>query len=98
MISRSNPTHVMSADDIEYPPVRKIVDMVLLLALKDRATELQFDPIEAGYRICYRVNGEMHDLVPSPREIGGPISQVFKVLTNLDICNLRTAQFGKLRL
>ena len=74
-----------------YPtlsPHRKMLLLLLLLSLKDRATELRFEPhhtdsSEPGIRVSYVVNGEIYDLVPPPFEVSLEIIQEIKKLAGL---------------
>jgi type II secretory ATPase GspE/PulE/Tfp pilus assembly ATPase PilB-like protein len=95
------PTHELSADEFyrhDCQPVPKLVHMVLLLALKDRAAEITFEPQQSEYRLSYTVDGKVYDMVSPPLHLTAAISQVFKVLAELDTCNQRAAQVGKVQL
>jgi hypothetical protein len=48
-------------------PVRKLLYLVLLLAVKDRATEVRFEPASDRWELRYRVAGTVYDMVPPPR-------------------------------
>jgi hypothetical protein len=56
-------------------PVRKLISLVLLLAVKDRATEVRFVPCAADgqWKLCYQVGGDWSDMEPVPLDV--PISQ-----------------------
>jgi type IV pilus assembly protein PilB len=98
MAVRSIPIHVLSADDFEDEnTVPKLVKMVLLLATKDGASEILFEPQESSYRLRYQVAGKWYDMVPPPEHLGRRIAQVFKVMADLDICNARSPQEGRMR-
>src|SRR4051812_24157950 len=76
----------------EIPPHRKVLLLVLLLALKDRATEVHFEPWrseeaeggETGLRMLYKVNGQLHELVPPPACLAGPLFRDLKDLSGLN--------------
>ena len=51
----------------EAAPVRKLLNMVLLLAIKDKASDIHFEPFEEEYKMRYRVDGVLYELVPPPR-------------------------------
>jgi type IV pilus assembly protein PilB len=55
--------------------VRKLISLVLLLAVKDRATEVRFvpSPADGEWKLCYEVGGEWFDMEPVPLDV--PISQ-----------------------
>ncbi|HMF36857.1 MAG TPA: pilus assembly protein PilB, partial [Isosphaeraceae bacterium] len=53
----------------EAAPVRKLLNMVLLLAIKDKASDIHFEPFEEEYKMRYRVDGILYELVPPPRHL-----------------------------
>ena len=59
----------------EAAPVRKLLNMVLLLAIKDKASDIHFEPFEDEYKMRYRVDGVLYELVPPPRHLAPAISQ-----------------------
>ena len=59
----------------EAAPVRKLLNMVLLLAIKDKASDIHFEPFEEEYKMRYRVDGVLYELVPPPRHLAPAISQ-----------------------
>ena len=95
------PVHVLSAEEFrrfECSPVRQLVHMILILALKDRASDVYFEPQESEYRLSYRVAGVLYEMVPPPQHLGNAISQVFIVLGELDFCDPRSSQVGRMML
>ena len=79
-------------------PVRKLLNMVLLLAIKDKASDIHFEPFEEEYKMRYRVDGILYELVPPPRHLAAAISSRIKVMSNLDIAERRLPQDGKIQL
>ncbi|AMV38831.1 GspE/PulE family protein [Planctomyces sp. SH-PL62] len=82
----------------EAAPVRKLLNMVLLLAIKDKASDIHFEPFEEEYKMRYRVDGILYELVPPPRHLAAAISSRIKVMSNLDIAERRLPQDGKIQL
>ncbi len=82
----------------EAAPVRKLLNMVLLLAIKDKASDIHFEPFEEEYKMRYRVNGILYELVPPPRHLAPAISSRIKVMANLDIAERRLPQDGRIQL
>jgi type IV pilus assembly protein PilB len=78
--------------------VRKLLNMVLLLAIKDKASDIHFEPFEEEYKMRYRVDGILYELVPPPRHLAPAISSRIKVMSNLDIAERRLPQDGKIQL
>ena len=82
----------------EAAPVRKLLNMVLLLAIKDKASDIHFEPFEDEYKMRYRVDGVLYELVPPPRHLAPAISSRIKVMSNLDISERRLPQDGRIEL
>jgi type IV pilus assembly protein PilB len=82
----------------EAAPVRKLLNMVMLLAIKDRASDIHFEPFEEEYKMRYRCDGVLMELVPPPRHLAMAISSRIKVMANLDIAERRLPQDGRIEL
>ncbi|GAB4133989.1 GspE/PulE family protein [Thermopirellula anaerolimosa] len=82
----------------ESAPVRKLLNMVLLMAIKDHASDLHFEPFENEFRIRIRADGVLYELVPPPRHLAFAITTRIKVMSNLDIAERRLPQDGRIRL
>ncbi len=79
-------------------PVRKLLNMVLLLAIKDRASDLHFEPFENEFKIRIRSDGVLYEMVPPPRHLAFAITTRIKVMADLDIAERRMPQDGRIRL
>jgi len=79
-------------------PVRKLINMVLLMAIRDRASDIHLEPFEDEFRMRYRADGVMMELVPPPRHLAAAISSRIKVMANLDIAERRIPQDGRIEL
>ena len=79
-------------------PVRKLLNMVLLLAIKDRASDLHFEPFEEEFRIRVKADGVLYEMVPPPRHLAFAITTRIKVMSNLDIAERRMPQDGRIEL
>jgi type IV pilus assembly protein PilB len=82
----------------EAAPVRKLLNMVMLLAIKDKASDVHFEPFEEEYKMRYRVDGVLYELVPPPRHLASAIASRIKVMANLDIAERRLPQDGRIQL
>ena len=82
----------------EAAPVRKLVNMVMLLAIKDKASDIHFEPFEDEYKMRYRVDGVLYELVPPPRHLATEIADRFKVMAKLDTAERRLPQYGRIDL
>ena len=79
-------------------PVRKLINMVFLLAIKDKASDIHFEPFEDEYKMRYRCDGVLYEMVPPPRHLANAISSRIKVMSNLDIAERRLPQDGRIEL
>ncbi len=79
-------------------PVRKLLNMVLLLAIKDRASDVHFEPFENEFKIRIRADGVLYEMVPPPRHLAFAITTRIKVMADLDIAERRLPQDGRIRL
>jgi type IV pilus assembly protein PilB len=82
----------------EAAPVRKLINMVFLLAIKDHASDIHFEPFEDEYKMRYRCDGVLYEMVPPPRHLAMAISSRIKVMSNLDIAERRLPQDGRIEL
>ena len=72
--------------------------MVLLLAIKDHASDLHFEPFEDEFRIRIKADGVLYEMVPPPRHLAFAITTRIKVMANLDIAERRLPQDGRIEL
>jgi type IV pilus assembly protein PilB len=79
-------------------PVRKLINMVFLLAIKDHASDIHFEPFEDEYKMRYRCDGTLYEMVPPPRHLAMAIASRIKVMSNLDIAERRLPQDGRIEL
>ncbi len=82
----------------ESAPVRKLLNMVLLLAIKDHASDIHFEPFEDEFRIRIKADGVLYEMVPPPRHLAFAITTRIKVMANLDIAERRMPQDGRIDL
>jgi type IV pilus assembly protein PilB len=82
----------------EAAPVRKLINMVFLLAIRDKASDIHFEPFEDEYKMRYRCDGVLYEMVPPPRHLATAIASRIKVMSNLDIAERRLPQDGRIEL
>ncbi len=86
------------AELVDSAPVRKLLNMVLLLAIKDHASDIHFEPFEDEFRIRIKADGVLFEMVPPPRHLAFAITSRIKVMANLDIAERRLPQDGRIEL
>ncbi len=79
-------------------PVRKLINLVLLQAIKDKASDIHFEPFEDEFKMRYRIDGILYEMMPPPSHIAPAISSRIKVMANLDIAERRVPQDGRIEL
>ncbi|HHN79109.1 MAG TPA: pilus assembly protein PilB [Phycisphaerales bacterium] len=84
-----------AADDNQ---VVKLINLVLLQAIKDRASDIHFEPFEHEFKMRYRIDGVLYEMVPPPKHLGPAITSRIKVMANLDIAERRLPQDGRIEL
>ena len=78
--------------------VIKLLNLVLLQAIRDKASDIHFEPFEEEFKIRYRIDGVLYEMVPPPAYLGPAIVSRVKVMANLDIAERRVPQDGRVEL
>jgi type IV pilus assembly protein PilB len=86
---------VEAADDNK---VKRLLNLVLMQSIKDHASDLHLEPFEDEFRMRYRTDGQLHELIPPPKHLAIPIVSRVKVMANLDIAERRVPQDGRIEL
>jgi len=80
----------------QQAPVVKLLNMVLLRAIREKASDIHFEPFENDYKIRYRIDGLCYDAAHPPKDISLAISSRIKVMANLDVAENRLPQDGRI--
>jgi type IV pilus assembly protein PilB len=81
----------------EEAPVIKLANLILVQAIKDRASDIHIEPFEAGVRLRYRIDGGLIDMPPPPKNMQVALASRIKVMSSLDIAERRLPQDGRMR-
>src|SRR5262249_36462829 len=84
-----------SADEA---PVVKLVNMVLVDAIRKGASDLHWEPYEKVFRIRFRIDGVLHEMLSPPKRLEPAIISRLKIMSNLDISERRLPQDGRIKL
>jgi type IV pilus assembly protein PilB len=84
-----------SADEA---PVVKLVNMVLGDAIQKGASDIHFEPYEKVYRIRFRIDGVLHEILSPPKRLEPALTSRLKIMSNLDIAERRLPQDGRIKL
>ena len=81
----------------EEAPVIKLANLIVLQAIKDRASDIHLEPFEKQMRLRYRIDGVLIDATPPPKQMQLALASRFKIMSNLDIAERRLPQDGRMR-
>ena len=79
-------------------PIIRFVNLVLAQAIRDKASDIHFEPFEHEFKIRYRIDGALYEMSPPPKHLALPITSRVKVLANLNIAERRIPQDGRIKL
>lgn len=77
-------------------PVVKLLNMVLLRAIREKASDVHLEPFKNDYKIRYRIDGVCYDAAHPPKDLSLAISSRIKVMANLDVAESRLPQDGRI--
>jgi type IV pilus assembly protein PilB len=81
----------------EEAPVIKLANLILVQAIKDRASDVHVEPFEKGLRLRYRIDGVLVDATPPPKQMQLALASRLKIMSSLDIAERRLPQDGRMR-
>jgi type IV pilus assembly protein PilB len=84
------------ADLADAAPIVRFVNLVIMQAVQDRASDIHFEPFETEFRIRYRVDGALYEMSPPPKHLAIPVVSRIKVMSNLNISERRIPQDGRI--
>jgi type IV pilus assembly protein PilB len=79
-------------------PVVKLLNMILLQAIRDRGSDVHLEPFEHEFKVRYRVDGVLYEMMPPPVHLARAVISRVKVMANLDIAETRLPQDGRIEL
>lgn len=91
---------VGTADTVEEnddPPIEKIVDLLVLTAFQEKASDIHIEPQDKTSLVRFRIDGILHDVLSVPRILHDRIVTRIKILSNLRTDEHLSAQDGKIR-
>jgi len=80
------------------PPVVKLFDLILLQTVRDNASDVHLEPFENDFRVRYRVDGVLYDMVHPPKGLAFALFCRFKIMASMDIAERRLPQDGRIEL
>ena len=86
------------ADSAEEAPVVKLCNLILTDAIKRGASDIHIEPYEKEYRVRFRVDGILYEIMNPPLKLRDAITSRMKILAKLDISEKRLPQDGRIKL
>lgn len=83
-------------DESNSAPIIRYVDLVLYQAIKEKASDIHFEPFEDDFKIRYRVDGALYEMAPPPQHLKQAIISRIKVMSSLNIAETRLPQDGRI--
>lgn len=77
-------------------PVIKLLNMIMLQAVKEKASDIHFEPFEQEYKVRYRVDGVLYEVARPPKNLSLGLASRIKVMANMDIAERRLPQDGRI--
>ncbi len=77
-------------------PVVKLLNLILVQAIKDRASDIHLEPFEDDFKVRYRVDGALYEMKSPPKSLALALTSRVKVMANLDISERRLPQDGRI--
>ena len=98
-LSSEGPINLSDVNElVESAPVRKLLNMVLLLTITDHASDIHLEPFEDEFRIRIKADGVLKEMPPPPRHLAFAITTRIKVMAGLNISERRLPQDGRIEL
>jgi type IV pilus assembly protein PilB len=85
-----------SEDAVNAAPVVKLLNYIILQAVKDKASDIHLEPFEHDFKVRYRVDGVLYELEPPPPHLAVALISRVKVKAGLDIAETRLPQDGRI--
>ncbi|WNG34515.1 type IV-A pilus assembly ATPase PilB [Archangium violaceum] len=84
-----------AADDA---PVVKLVNLILQDSIKKRASDIHVEPYEKDFRVRFRIDGSLYEVMRPPMKLKNAITSRLKIMANLDISERRLPQDGRIKI
>jgi type IV pilus assembly protein PilB len=86
------------AKESEDAPVVKLVNLILTDAVKRNASDIHIEPYEKEFRVRYRIDGVLYEVMKPPLKLKNAITSRIKIMSELDIAERRLPQDGRIKL
>ncbi len=88
----------VGVEEAEQAPVIKFVNSMIADAVRKQASDIHIEPGEKYFRVRFRIDGCLHEVIKQPAKMKGPIISRIKIMSELDIAEKRLPQDGRIKL
>ena len=88
----------LATNEAEDAPVVKLVNLILTDAIKKEASDIHVEPYEKSFRVRYRIDGILYEVMKPPIKLRNAITSRLKIMSELDIAERRLPQDGRIKL
>src|SRR5579875_974357 len=81
---------------VEDAPIVKFVNLLITQAVQDRASDIHIEPTERDLRVRFRIDGVLHEVMRSPRNIQSGVISRLKIMADMNIAERRVPQDGRM--
>jgi type IV pilus assembly protein PilB len=81
---------------VEDAPIVKFVNLLITQAINDRASDIHLEPTERDLRVRFRIDGVLHEIMRSPKNIQSGVTSRLKIMADINIAERRVPQDGRL--
>ncbi len=85
-------------EQAEEAPVIKLVNMIIMEAVQEGASDIHIEPLEGKLLVRYRIDGVLHKAHEPPKKLQGAVISRIKIMSEMDIAERRTPQDGRIKL
>ncbi len=82
----------------EDAPVVKLVNLILTDAIKKQASDIHVEPYEKSFRVRYRIDGVLHEVMKPPLKLKNALTSRIKIMSEMDISERRLPQDGRIKI
>ncbi len=87
-----------AGDSIDETPIVRFVNKILVDAIREGASDIHFEPYEKAYRVRFRTDGILREIVRPPQNLSGRLAARLKVMSQMDISERRMPQDGRIKM
>lgn len=85
-------------DAVDEAPIIKLINSLLFRSVKDRASDIHFEPFERDIVVRFRIDGVLHNILTLPKRFQPSITSRIKIMASLNIAEKRLPQDGRIGL